>query len=89
VSGNGAGVGRHGLTPGKPQTLDFTAGRLVSRRLDPGSRVVAQFSLVESPAAEVNYGCGKDVSLETSAGAGSPLRVDWPRESFLDLPISR
>jgi hypothetical protein len=76
------------LAPGKAESFDVSAGRLISRRLGQGSRLLVQLSLVKSPFAEINYGSGTDVALETTADAGAPLRVDWSTASFLDLPIS-
>ena len=74
--------------PGKAESFDVSAGRLISRRLGQGSRLLVQLSLVKSPFAEINYGSGTDVALETTADAGAPLRVDWSTACFLDLPIS-
>ena len=80
---------RHLLTPGIRQHLDFTSGRLTSRRLKPGSRLVVQLSLLKGPSAQINYGSGKLVSLETIANATTPLRIKWYGDSYIDFPIGR
>ena len=80
---------RHLLTPGKRERLDFRSGRLTSRRLAPGSRLVAVLRILKSPAAQINYGTGKDVSDETVADAGRPLEIRWLGSSFLDIPVRR
>jgi putative CocE/NonD family hydrolase len=80
---------RHLLTPGRRQRLDFRSGRLTSRRLQPGSRLVAVLRILKSPGAQINYGTDKDVSDETIAEAGAPLTIRWYGESFLDVPVRR
>ena len=80
---------RHLLTPGARQHLVFTNGRLTSRRLNAGSRLVVQLSLLKSPDAQINYGSGKDVSAETIADAGAPLRIKWYGSSVFDIPIGK
>ncbi len=77
------------LTPGKRQRLDFRSGRLTSRRLATGSRLVVALRILKSPGAQINYGTGKDVSDETIADAGEPLKIRWLGSSFVDLPMER
>jgi putative CocE/NonD family hydrolase len=77
------------LSPGVRQHLDFTSGRLTSRRLKPGSRLVVQLSLLKSPNGQINYGSGKDVNLETIADAGAPLAIKWYGSSYIDFPVGR
>ncbi len=36
---------------------------------------------------QVNHGTGRDVSDETVADAGEPLRVDWHSDSVLAIPL--
>lgn len=76
------------LAPGRTQRFDFSAGRVSSRRFEPGSRLVAVIGPGKGPADQINYGSGKDVSDETLADAGAPLRIEWAAGSFLDLPMS-
>jgi predicted acyl esterase len=80
---------RHLLTPGIRQRLKFTSGRLMSRRFEPGSRLIVQLLLLKSPTAEINSGSGRDVSAETIADAGPPLAIKWYNSSYIDMPISR
>jgi predicted acyl esterase len=77
------------LTPGKRQRLDFTAIRLIGRRVQPGSRIVAVIGVIKETGRQINYGSGKDVSAETIQDAGKPLRIEWLSRSHLDLPITR
>jgi hypothetical protein len=80
---------RHLLAVGKRQRLDFQANRLMGRRLQQGSRVVAVVSIIKSPDRQINYGTGKDVSAETIHDAGVPLEIHWYSDSFLELPLGR
>jgi uncharacterized protein len=61
--------------------------RLTSRVLQPGSRIVVLINVLKEPDMQINYGTGKDVSDETIADAGEPLRIEWFGDSFVDLPV--
>jgi uncharacterized protein len=74
------------LTPGRRQQLDFRAVRLMSRRLQPGSRLVVVLRVVKERGRQINYGTGKDVSDETIADARVPLEIRWFDDSFIDFP---
>ena len=45
--------------------------------------------VLKSPGAQINYGTGKDVSDETIADAGEPLKVQWSGDSFIEIPVWR
>jgi predicted acyl esterase len=77
------------LTPGTRQQLDVTSIRLMSRQFEPGSRLVTVITVIKEPGRQINYGTGKDVSDETIADAGTPLRIQFLGDSFIDLPVSR
>jgi putative CocE/NonD family hydrolase len=80
---------RHLLTPGRRQRLDFRSGRLTSRRLAPGSRLVVVLSVVKNLGAQINYGTGQDVSDETLADAKEPLEIHWLAGSFIEVPVGK
>ena len=75
------------LTPGKVATLPFTQTPLVGRRLAAGSRLLLLLTVNKNPYAQVNYGTGKDVSDESVADAGTPLKVRWHNASYIDVPL--
>ena len=77
------------LTAGKRQRVDFRSGRLMSRQLQQGSRVVAVLKVIKEPGRQINYGTGKDVSAETVQNAKAPLEIHWYSDSYLDLPVGR
>lgn len=83
------GMHRRLLQPGKKVKLPFTNSYITSRLLQPGSRIVAIVNINKSPFEQINYGTGKDVSLETIQDAGAPLRIRWYNDSYLKIPISR
>lgn len=77
------------LRPGKRQRIDFRSERLVSRRLDAGSRIVVVLRIDKQPDMQINHGSGRDVSDETVADAGAPMRIEWLRGSRIVLPVRR
>jgi len=77
------------LTPGKRERRDFESRRLMSRQLQPGSRVVAVLSVIKEPGRQINYGTGRDVSGETIADAKEPLQIEWFGDSYIVLPVGR
>lgn len=82
-------VHRRLLGAGMRQQLEFTAGRIASRRLQAGSRVVLVLGVNQRPDREINLGSGKDVSEESIADAGGPLKIRWYGGSYIDLPIRK
>jgi hypothetical protein len=78
---------RHLLEPGVPQELTFRSGRLISRKLGRGSRLVMLLAAVRQPNTEINYGTGKEVSGETTADAKTPIEIRWLTSSTLDIPV--
>ena len=80
---------RHLLTPGRRERLRFRSGRLTSRQLQSGSRLVLVVTVNKSPYLQINYGTGKDVSDESIADAKAPLRIKWYSTSYVDIPVWR
>jgi putative CocE/NonD family hydrolase len=74
------------LSPGKPSKLRFET-TLVSRRMQPGSRLMVLVDANKHPMAQVNYGTGKDVSDESIADAREPLRIEISSGSFFEIPL--
>lgn len=76
------------LTPGQRTQLGFEAGRLTSRQLQPGSRLVVVLAVIKQPGEQINYGTGGSISDETVADASTPLHIDWYDDSYVEIPIS-
>jgi uncharacterized protein len=79
---------RHLLHAGERQQIAFTSGRITSRRLAAGSRLVAVLGVNKRPDEQLNYGSGGDVSTESIEDAKSPVVIRYYSSSYLDLPIS-
>jgi putative CocE/NonD family hydrolase len=78
---------RQPLTPGRTAALPFTQTPLVGKQLAAGSRLLLLLTVNKNPYAQVNYGTGKDVSDESIADAGRPLKVQWHGASYIDVPL--
>jgi putative CocE/NonD family hydrolase len=76
---------RHLLSPGESTKLTLHGERLVSRRLQAGSRLVLVLGVNKRPSAQINYGSGKDVSEESIADAKVPLHIKWFGRSFIQV----
>ncbi len=75
------------LRPGRTESLAFESERITARRIAAGSRIVAVVGVSKTPDVQINYGSGKDVSDESIADAGEPMRVRWANDSYLELTI--
>ncbi len=75
------------LQPGKMQQIDFRSERLVSRKLQSGSRLVVVVSVLKQSDMQINYGTGKNVSDETIADSEEPLTIKWYNNSYVEVPI--
>ncbi|MES2128915.1 MAG: CocE/NonD family hydrolase, partial [Pseudomonadota bacterium] len=74
---------RHLLTPGKVAAISFSRSRMFSRQLSKGSRLMVVIDVNKNSAAQLNYGTGRDVSDESIADAGEPLKVTWQCDSLV------
>ena len=77
------------LTPGARETMNFTAERLISRRLERGSRIVLVIGPIKGPGQQINYGSGKDVNAETVQDAGAPMEIRFLGASYVEVPVRR
>jgi uncharacterized protein len=75
------------LVPGRKATLPFSMTPLSGKQMSAGSRLLLLLTVNKNANAQVNYGTGKDVSLESSADAGRPLKVRWHGGSYIDIPL--
>ena len=79
---------RNLMTSGERTQLDFSAGILTSRQLQPGSRLVVVVSIIKQPAEQINYGTGGAVSDETAKDALLPLEIKWYGDSYIEIPTA-
>ncbi|SCX81693.1 CocE/NonD family hydrolase [Flavobacterium caeni] len=75
------------IEPGRRTKIPLAATRVVSKKMEKGSRLVVLLNVNKHPFEVVNYGSGKEVSDETIDDAGAPLEVKWHGDSFISVPI--
>lgn len=75
------------LKPGKKESISLNNTRLVSKKINKGSRFVILLNINKHPFEIINYGSGKDVYDETIKDAGDPLQIKWFSDSFIDIPV--
>lgn len=80
---------REVLVPGRRTQLRYSSNRLVSRRLQLGSRIAVVISIPKNPSQQINYGTGKDVADETIADAKIPLTITWHANTLVRVPVKR
>lgn len=81
---------RHLLKAGERQTLTFKSERMMSRRLQAGSRLVIVLGVDKRPDREINYGTANDVSEDSLAEVdASPVRLRWYGDSYVEMPVHR
>ncbi len=77
---------RNLLSPGKPAHVKFET-TMVSRQMQPGSRLLVLVDAIKNAVAQVNYGTGKDVSDESIKDAGDPLKIEIRSGSYFEVPL--
>ncbi|MDW3652703.1 MAG: CocE/NonD family hydrolase [Bacteroidia bacterium] len=77
------------LTPDTIEAFPFTNVRMASKILKKGSRLILVLNVNKHPHEQLNYGTGKDVSMETMKDATEVLQVKWYNDSFVKIPIYR
>jgi putative CocE/NonD family hydrolase len=80
-------VERRLLMAGVRQQLPFQSERMVGRRLGAGSRLVLAVAINKRADQQINYGTAGDVSEQSIADAGSPIRIRWHEGSFIEIAL--
>jgi hypothetical protein len=80
---------RHLLKAGERQQLTIRSERLMSRKLQAGSRVVMVLGVNKRSDREINYGSGGDVSEESIEDARVPVKIRWYSNSYIEIPVRR
>ncbi len=75
------------LVPGEWTTLPIERARMTGRLLAPGSRLVVVVDVLQDAMHQVNHGTGGDVSDESVADAGAPLRLELRGDSVIRVPL--
>jgi putative CocE/NonD family hydrolase len=82
-------IHRHLLRAGERQELTFRSERMMSRKLQAGSRVVVVLGINKRPDQQINYGTGKDVSEESIDDGRIPVKIRWYSGSYIDIPVRK
>jgi hypothetical protein len=82
-------VNRHLIRAGERQELAVKPERIISTRLQAGSRLVMVLGINKRPDREINYGTGNDVSEESIADGKVPLKIRWYSDSYIEIPVRR
>jgi len=78
---------RHLLEPGKTEQIPIENSIFISKKIEKGSKLVLLVGVNKTPAWQINYGTGKDVSEETIMDSGEPLEIKWYNDSYVEIPI--
>ncbi|HZO21739.1 MAG TPA: CocE/NonD family hydrolase [Steroidobacteraceae bacterium] len=82
-------VNRRLLHAGERQHLTFRSDRLMSRKLEPGTRLLVVLGVNKRADRQINYGTGAPVNDENIDDARIPLKVRWYSDSYIDLPVAK
>ena len=78
---------RNLLTPNENTQVSFDNSKLISKKLEKGSRIVVVVNVNKNNNAQINYGTGKDVNIESVKDAEIPLKITFTGQSSISLPI--
>ncbi len=78
---------RNLLTPNQMTQVSFDNSKLISKKLEKGSRIVVVVNVNKNNNAQINYGTGKDVNKENIKDAEIPLEITFTGNSSISLPI--
>lgn len=78
---------RNLLIPNQKTKVSFDNSKLISKKLEKGSRIVVVVNVNKNNNAQINYGTGKDVNKESIKDAEIPLEIIFTGNSSISLPI--
>jgi predicted acyl esterase len=78
---------RNLLIPNQNTQVSFTNSKLISKKLEKGSRMVIVVNVNKNNNAQINYGTGKDVNVESIEDADIPLKMMLTGKSSISLPV--
>ena len=78
---------RHLLQPSKLLHLKIDNTFIMCKKINKGSRLVFGIGVNNSPAWQINYGTGGDVSREDIKDAKTPFVIKWSNESAVTFKI--
>ncbi|MEP3371711.1 CocE/NonD family hydrolase [Maribacter dokdonensis] len=78
---------RNLLTPNQKTQVSFDNSKLISKKLEKGSRIVVVVNVNKNNNAQINYGTGRDVNIESIKDAEIPLKITFTGNSSISLPV--
>jgi hypothetical protein len=78
---------RNLLIPNQKTQISFDNSKLISKKIEKGSRIVVVVNVNKNNNAQINYGTGKDVNKESSKDAEIPLNITFTGNTTISLPI--
>ena len=75
------------LVPNKHTKIPFNNTKLISKKIEKGSRFVVVVNVNKNNNAQINYGTGKDVNKEDIKDASTPLQINFTGNSSISLPV--
>ena len=75
------------LVPGEWTRVPFERTRMTGRLMEAGSRLLVVVDALKDSGHQLNMGTGKDVSDESIADAGLPLKIEWHPDSVIRVPL--
>jgi predicted acyl esterase len=78
---------RNLLTPNQKTQVSFDNSKLISKKIQKGSRIVFVLNVNKNNNAQINYGTGKEVNEENIKDAEIPLKIIFAGNSSISLPI--
>lgn len=77
------------LKPNQKEIIPFNNTRIVSKKINKGSKLVILLNINKHPFEIINYGSGKDVNDETINDAKESLQIKWYNDSYIKIPVWR
>lgn len=78
---------RNLLVPNESTQISFDNSKLISKKIEKGSRIVVVVNVNKNNNAQINYGTGKDVNKESTKDAKTSLKITFTGNSSISLPI--
>lgn len=75
------------LTPNTKTDIPIVNARMTAKLIEKGSRLAIVLDVNKNRDAQVNFGSGKDVNLESIEDAGAPLEIKWFNDSQINIPL--
>lgn len=77
------------LRPGVEETIPVYNSFFASKKISKGSRLILIAGMNKNSAWQINYGTGRDVSVETMADGKVPLQIKWSNKSYIIVPLEK